>query len=42
MILKKIADLLIEVNESAKILFIGLALYLYAAGHKKTIGEILD
>lgn len=38
--LQKIADLLIEGNESAKILFIGLALYLDAAGHKKTIGEI--
>jgi type IV secretion system protein VirD4 len=38
--LQKIADLLIEGNESSKILFIGLALYLDAMIHKKTIGEI--
>ena len=38
--LQKIADLLIEDNESSKILFIALALYLDASGRKKTIGEI--
>jgi type IV secretion system protein VirD4 len=38
--LQKIADLLIEGKESAKILFIGLALYLDAVNKKKTIGEI--
>ncbi len=38
--LQKIADLLIEGSEAAKILFVGIALYLDSINIKKTIGEI--
>ncbi|MCF8462309.1 MAG: type IV secretory system conjugative DNA transfer family protein [Rickettsiaceae bacterium] len=38
--LQKLADLLIKDNEAAKILFVGLALYLEIVNVKKTIGEI--
>ena len=38
--LQKIVDLLIDGNESSKILFIALALYLGAINSKKTFGEI--